>query len=156
MNIKTFVLLYQKLKNHGSLLWLVSTGWYLFKVESLRWANKWSLHAPVVSLCLHTVNGPPSWLIHLEVNIPIRLDRGADCMLFMSVVWVFPKGWQWGDWGPVQSDQVLEALFSKGLNASLPESGLLRPSSEDKSGVAHVCNWNPEVQGYTDLQASLS
>lgn len=40
----------------------------------------------------------------------------------------------------MQGDQVLEALFSKGLNASLPESGLLRPSSEDKSGVSHVCN----------------
>lgn len=31
--------------------------------------------------------------------------------------------------------KVFEALFSKGFNASLPEFGLLRPSSEERTRV---------------------
>lgn len=77
--------------------------------------------------------------MHLEVNIPIRLDRGADCMLFMSL---------WSECPPKGNSEVTEALCKvirfwrhcsqKGL--MLVFQSLLRPSSEDKSGVAHVCN----------------
>lgn len=39
--------------------------------------------------------------MHLEVNIPIRLDRGADCMLFMSL---------WSECPPKGNSEVTEAL----------------------------------------------